>query len=156
MRKEVFSGLVAAALAISLVSGASALGKMNTGPRAEGGRPGFMKEKIAKEIGLTQQQKDAFLQKEQQLEKDVLGLRQENQKMRLWMRQELKKDNPDKASIDRTIEKIGANNTGIQKKRTEYILWMRTQLTPEQREKLNSCFEQKGERQPRGQGPRKK
>jgi Spy/CpxP family protein refolding chaperone len=146
MKRNLFSGLVAAVLVMSFVSGALAFGKMAPGQRADKGGQGFMKDKIAKEIGLTQQQKEAFLKKEQQLEKEILGLRQDNQKMRLWMRQELKKDSPDKGAVNRTIEKIGGNNTNIQKKRTEYIIWMRNQLTPEQREKLNACFEQKGPR----------
>lgn len=100
-------------------------------------KQGFGKARFLEGLNLTQDQKTKFLEREQQLEKEILGIRQQNQKMQLWIAEELKKEKPNQAEINKTIDKIGQNRATIQKKRTEFLIWIKSQLSPEQKQKFD-------------------
>ena len=142
MKKSIAVGIASVVLAVFLSS--SSLAAWGRGGH-EAGAPSFCKGKIAKQLNLTQDQINQSLEKEQVIERDVLAKTQENEKIRLAMGQELKNDNPDKAKLFRLIDDISKNRAESQKKRIEYMLWFKSQLTSEQKQKFASCFNGKGE-----------
>ena len=56
----------------------------------------------------------------------------------------LEKDAPDRAAIDRQVEKIGAMRTEERKSMLHTLLAVRAELTPEQRTKLKAMKEKEG------------
>lgn len=136
MKKSFAVFTVAAVLAVFLSS--SSMAAWGDGAGGGKGGPSFCKGKIARQLNLTQDQTSKALEKEQAVERDALARRQENEKLRAEMGQELKKDNPDKNKLNKYLEQINKNRTENQKKKLEYMLWFKSQLTPEQKQKLDS------------------
>ena len=56
--------------------------------------------------------------------------------------------------LENYIDKMGANRTSIQKKRIEYVLWLKQQLTPAQAEKFNSFTSKMEEKEKDSEGPK--
>lgn len=148
MKKGFTVFAVASILALFLSSSSLAAWGVGTGGGGRGrgmmnggkGGSGFCQSRIVSQLDLTQDQMKKAVDREQAVERDALARRQENEKLRLEMGQELKKDSPDKAKLDRYIDQINRNRAENQKKRTEYMLWFKSQLTPEQKQKFGSCF----------------
>ncbi|MFA5103849.1 MAG: periplasmic heavy metal sensor [Candidatus Margulisiibacteriota bacterium] len=153
MKKSFAVGIVAAALAVFLSSSSMAAWGEGSGKGwGRGGSPSFCKGKIASRLKLSQDQINKSFEKEQSVERDILAKMQENEKIRLAMGQELKNDNPGKAKLYKFIDDINKNRAESQKKRIEYILWFKSQLTPEQKQKFASCFNGKGLNRKQGKG----
>lgn len=149
MEKSFSVIFVAAVLAVFLSS--SSMAAWGKGDR-KAGSPSFCKGKIAGQLNLTQDQINKALEKEQAVQQDALTRMQENEKMRLAIGQELKKDDPDRAKLNNYIDNISKNRAEIQKKRMEYMLWFKAQLTPEQKQKFSSYFKGMGAEHKQGRG----
>lgn len=113
-------------------SQAFAWGQQKSSRRMKNHMQGMMFKKLA----LTEKQRKHFLSKKQQMERDCLGWQQKNEKIRLNMRAELKKDPPNRSKLHGYIREINKNQSEIQIKRMDLMLDMHNQLTPEQKAKF--------------------
>lgn len=102
-------------------------------------------------LDLTKEQKDKIIAKESAMRKDVLPLMQSIRGLKVQLNAELSADNPDNAKVNALIDQISKDMTDIQKKEVFFMLWMREQLTPDQKQKLLSLLK---ERQQTGVGSR--
>ncbi len=138
--------LFAVILALSLIS-SQATAFLDRGPQ--------FRHRFIEDLGLSQEQMKNFLNKEQEINREIFNLRQDNEKLRYEMFQELKKDKPEKAKLDSLIDKIEKNNATIYKKRADLILWLKSQLNAEQRQKFDSLQNNFGVGIKRGKGFRR-
>ena len=100
-------------------------------------------------LDLTKEQKDNILNKETGVEKEIWQLKQSIRDQRKELDTLLSADKPDNSKIDKLIDSISKNMTDIQKKEIFFMLWMRQQLTAEQKQKLLSLIKS---RQTEGSG----
>lgn len=96
-----------------------------------------MKMEFIHKLSLNQEQQKKFLEQRQQTDRDMLTFRQKNEKLRREMRDELKKDRPDRGRLYKFIRETNKNTTEMQIKRMDHMLKMREWLTPEQKVKFN-------------------
>ncbi|MDD5382836.1 MAG: periplasmic heavy metal sensor [Candidatus Margulisbacteria bacterium] len=106
-----------------------------------------MIEKMAKEIGLTQQQKDKFLAGAKRIEEEAQQMHSKNKEIFDKIEQELLKESPDSKLIHDCLQQISLNNTQIQFKRMEQIIQLRQDLTPEQKQKFEKLMAERKERE---------
>lgn len=111
---------------------------------AELGNPG-----IVWRLDLTKDQKEKISNKENSVEKEVLKLKQVIRGQRDQLDALLSADKPDNTRISGMIDSISLNMTDIQKKQIFFMLWIREQLTAEQKQKLLSLIKS---RQTEGSG----
>lgn len=104
-----------------------------------------MIERIAKDLGLTAQQKEKLLVEAKTLENEAEKVKTNNQVLFKQIDQELLKDVPNDKLIYNSIQQISQNNTTIQFKRMEQMIKLRKGLTPEQKKKLEKSLHQKRE-----------
>jgi len=100
---------------------------------------------VIQSLGLTDVQQAGITSGEQDLEKELAPLKQSIQRLRSDINRELSSDSPDKAKIDRALDEVSVKMAEIQKKKIAYMLWIRGQLTPEQRQKLTSFLQKTNE-----------
>ena len=91
-------------------------------------------------LDLTKEQKENIINKENSVEKEILPLKQSIRDQRKELDALLSADKPDNSKINRLIDSISKNMTEIQRKQIFFMLWIRQQLTPEQKEKLLSLI----------------
>ena len=91
-------------------------------------------------LDLTKEQKENIINKEAGVEKEILQLKQAIRSQRGELDTLLSADKPDNNKINRMIDNISKNMTEIQKKQIFFMLWMRQQLTAEQKAKLLSLI----------------
>ncbi len=89
-------------------------------------------------LDLTKEQKETIAAKESAIEKEVSSLQDSIRGNRDLLDSELSADKPDLSRVNNLIDNISADMAGIQKKRVYFMVWMREQLTPEQKQKLLS------------------
>ena len=87
-------------------------------------------------LDLTKVQKDNIINEENNVEKEILPLKQSIRDQKKELDSLLSADNPDSSKINRLIDNISKNIAEIQKKQVFFMIWIRQQLTPEQKEKL--------------------
>jgi len=87
-------------------------------------------------LDLTKEQKESITAKENSIEKEVLSLQNSIRRNRDLLDTELSADKPDLSKVNSLIDNISADMAGIQKKRVFFMVWMREQLTQEQKQKL--------------------
>jgi len=100
-------------------------------------------ERLAKDIGLTDQQKDKLLAGSKKIEAEEREIRSQNKEIYAQIKKELLKDSPDRKVISDYIQRISQNNAQIQIKRMDQIIDMRKDLTPEQKTKLEKLMGEK-------------
>jgi|SRR3989339_499096 len=139
MRKKVMVLLMIASLA------GGALG-FNPPPEGKRMNPEKMFEKMAKEVGLTGQQKDKFTAAAKQIEQEARIMRKKNRELFGKVEEEIQKDAPDRKLIQGYVQQINQNNAQIQMGRLEQIIQMRKELTPEQKGKLDQLMKSRKQR----------
>lgn len=139
MIKKHLAVLIASLLTISLTSSSFAAWGWGSHKRGSG----FFREKTSRELALTQQQKDAIAIEEKALENELSPLRRSAADIRAKMSEELRKDNPDKNVLFGYIDRMNSNMGSIQKKKVEYVLWFKSQLTAQQKAKFDSLLEKR-------------
>ena len=106
-------------------------------------------------LDLTKEQKENITNKENSVEKETLPLKQSLRDQRKELDVLLSADKPDNLKINKLIDGISLNMTEIQKKQIFFMLWIRQQLTAEQKQKLLSLIKSRqqtadGSREARG------
>ncbi|MFA5105248.1 MAG: periplasmic heavy metal sensor [Candidatus Margulisiibacteriota bacterium] len=91
-------------------------------------------------LDLTKDQKTNIIAKEDAIEKETLPLKNSIKNNRDRLNVELSMDKPDNSKINSLIDNISKDMTDIQKKRISFMLWMREQLTTEQKQKLQDLI----------------
>ena len=93
------------------------------------------------DLGLTGAQKDLINTREADLEKNLLPLKDIIRDLKYQLDSELLLDSPDKAKINDLTDRISDKMTEVQKRKLGFMLWMREQLTPEQKQRLKTLME---------------
>ncbi|MFA4967020.1 MAG: periplasmic heavy metal sensor [Candidatus Margulisiibacteriota bacterium] len=114
-------------------------------PGGRGLSAGKMIERIAKEIGLSQEQKEKYLAGAKQVEEEAKAIRAKNKDLFDLIKKELQKDAPDSKSIYGYMQQINQNELQVQFKRMEQIIAMKKELTPEQKAKLDQLMKDRQE-----------
>jgi len=96
-----------------------------------GGRHGGMRGRAARAFG------NLDLSKEQ---RNAIRLRSDLETARLDMRRLLRADKPDRAAINRQVERMASLRSDLVKARIGMMLDVRDVLTPEQREKMRGAM----------------
>ena len=112
---------------------------------AWGGRPpkpdrGYMVDHIAKKLKLTDEQKAIFKTNSEKLQREMKAQQEEVKKIAGKLKAELKKDIPDRKSVEAFIRQMSNLRAEMQIKRTESLLDMRKMLTPKQKEKFKNML----------------
>ena len=131
------------------------------GPRGERRfSPEKMVERISRDIGLTDAQKNDLLARTKQADKETETLLARNRELFGNIDKELAKDSPDTKVVYGYMQQISQNELQMQYKRMEQMIQLRKSLTPEQkirfekmREKMRR-FERSGRPGSREAGPR--
>lgn len=132
MLKKMSLFLLLGLMLARLTSNALATGPFGDRPRS----PEKMLERIAQELGLTQEQKEKYLSGAKKVEADAQSLKAKNKELFAAIEKEMVKDNPDGKAIHNYMRQIGQNRTEIQFKRMEQLLQLRKELSPEQKAKF--------------------
>ena len=99
-------------------------------------------------LDLTKEQKENISAKETAVRQEIVQLRQSIRDFRISLNAELSADQQDEPKINGLIDNISLKMADIQKQEVFFMLWMREQLTPEQKQKLFSLIKERGERGP--------
>lgn len=94
-------------------------------------------------LDLTKEQKDRVIARETAVRKEILPLMKSIHGLKGELNAELSADNPDNTKVNALIDNISKDMTDIQKKEVFFMLWMREQLTPEQKQKLLLLIKEK-------------
>ena len=97
-------------------------------------------DRLTKEIGLTEGQKEKYLAEAKQIEEETKAIRAKNKDLFAEIEKELLKDNPDTKLIRSKIQEISQNNAQTQFKRIEQLIQLRKELSPEQKTKLEEMI----------------
>ncbi len=103
-------------------------------------RPEKMIERLAKELGLTAQQKDKYVAQEKKIDEERKAVDVTNKEIFNKIEEELLKDNPDRKVIFDHMQQISQNMNQIQLKRMGQIIDLRKELTPDQKIKLENIM----------------
>ena len=115
-------------------------------PGRRGPSPEKMVEKLAKDIGLTSEQKDKFLEEGKKLEEQAKQIRAKNKDLFDSIEKELQKNAPDSKVIYGYMQQISQNDLQIRFKRMEQIIAMKKELTPEQKARLDKLMKDRQEK----------
>ncbi|GEM_PF-2791845 len=91
-------------------------------------------------LDLTKEQKDRITAREAASEKEIAVLMETLRSQKKQLNDLLLAEKPDRARIDSLTEDTSKTMTELQKKKIDFMLWVREQLTPEQKQKLIELF----------------
>lgn len=91
-------------------------------------------------LDLTKEQRENMTAKENAMEKEILPLKNSMRDGRDRLNTELSADKPDNSKVSSLIDSISKDMTDIQKKKVFFMIWMRQQLTADQKQKLLSLI----------------
>jgi Spy/CpxP family protein refolding chaperone len=100
-----------------------------------GGRIGLMPHVLA-ELDLSDTQRERLVELHERQAREAIQSRAELATTALDLHKLMRADRPDRAAIDRLVERMGQIRTGVQKSRVATMLDVRGVLTPEQEQKL--------------------
>ena len=103
-------------------------------------RPEKMMEKLAADLGLTQQQKDKYTAMAKQLEEGSKVMHSNNKEFFDKIEQELAKDAPDRDVLYKYMQQISKNEDQQRLKRMDLMIQLRKELTPKQKTKLEKII----------------
>lgn len=104
------------------------------GPRGKG----MGGQSVLWKLDLTKEQRENISAKESAIEKEVASLQDSIRGNRELLDSELSADKPDLSKVNSLVDNISSDMASIQKKRIYFMVWMREQLTTEQKQKLLS------------------
>jgi Spy/CpxP family protein refolding chaperone len=111
------------------------------GPGA--GRHGGMRGRAARafrNLDLSKEQRDKIADLRDKQQRNGIRLRSDLETARLDMRRLLRADKPDRAAINRQVERMASLRSDLEKARIGMMLDVRDVLTPEQREKMRGAM----------------
>ncbi|MFA6430846.1 MAG: periplasmic heavy metal sensor [Candidatus Margulisiibacteriota bacterium] len=97
-------------------------------------------DRLAKELGLTEGQKENYLADAKKIEEETKAIRAKNKEIFVEIEKALLKDNPDTKLIRAKIQEISQNNAQTQFMRIEQLIQLRKELSPEQKIKLEEMI----------------
>jgi Spy/CpxP family protein refolding chaperone len=115
------------------------------------GRHGGMRNRAARafrNLDLTKEQRDKIAEIRDKQERNAIRMRADLETARLDMRRLIRADKPDRAAINRQVERMASLRSDLEKARIGMMLDVRDVLTPEQREKMRGAMLDEG-----GEGP---
>ena len=133
------TGLVAIAVMVLLSVAFSQVGLKQVSGEGKGGKE-LSVAGMAWKLDFTKEQKDKIAAKESSMQQATLQFRQSIRDQRQELNAELSADNPDNTKVNKLIEDISRNMADIQKNEISFMIWMRQQLTPEQKQKLSELM----------------
>lgn len=101
---------------------------------------------VIKKLDLPDKTVQALREKQYETQETVVELHGQVRAAQLKLRQLLEQEKPDRAEIDKTIEKISDLQTQIHKARVHHLLYAREQLTPEQQQKIKKMLKSRIQR----------
>lgn len=101
-------------------------------------------------LDLTKEQKDRITAREVAAESEMAVLADTLRAQKNELNELLVANQPDRARIDKLTEETSRTMTELQKKKIDFMLWVREQLTPEQKQKLNELFQARQTLSPAG------
>ncbi len=133
---------------IAIVTGIAALGlaTIAAGP--------LTNPKIRQALNITPEQQREMADLRYQNQKDMMKLREEVALKRLDLRREMQKDSPDRATVDRLADEMGAIRARMGRARVDHLLDVRKVLTPEQWSKARELMQARRARRTCGRGGR--
>lgn len=148
------NSIVGSLLAVSLVIvfSSQALAAWGRGDKIRQLDQGKMIESIVKKLELNKEQTDKFSAQAQATQKVVEADRAKIKELGDKLKDELRKDLPDKAAVHDLITQIGRQLTALQIARTDSLLELQKTLTPEQKTKFREMLNKKGGKMPFGFG----
>lgn len=111
--------------------------------KKESKRPGLG---IVKRLQLNEEQKQKFMDREEKIRQDAKKEMENIGKLESKLKEEMKKDSPDRNVVNSCIKDISAIRSGIQMKRMENLLELKKTLTPEQKVKFNEMLKKQDKR----------
>jgi Spy/CpxP family protein refolding chaperone len=117
------------------------------------GRHAGMRNRAARafrNLDLSKEQRDKIAEIRDKQQRNSIRVRADLQTARLDMGKLLRADKPDRAAINRQVERMAALRTDMEKARIGMMLDMRDVLTPEQREKMRGAMLDEGGERPEG------
>lgn len=137
MKKPILFAIIGTAAVLFVSLSSLGLGMQGRGPEGKDmGGAG-----VIWRLDLTDAQKAAINAREIDVAKEILPLKQSMRDLRYQLNKDLSSDDPDEAKILGLTKKISDVMFEIQKKNLEYMLWMRAQLSPEQKQKLKAIMQ---------------
>ena len=155
--KKSYAGMIWVLLLASFCFAAPVFAEGGGRSREPGEKGGKMMEKMAADLGLTQEQQDQMKALRESGKEKAGSLREKSKEVRQALREELNKADTDSSKVKGYVEDLTALYRQKLEQRVDGVLGMKKVLTPEQFSKLNEKMEQKKEawRERRGgRGPR--
>jgi len=133
---------------IAIATGITALGlaALAAGP--------LMNPKFRQALNLTPEQQQKMEDLQYIHQKDMIKFREEVSLKRLDLQREMQKDSPDRATVDRLADDMGALRTRMGRARVDHLLDVRKILTPEQWSKARELMQARRAQRMGGRGGR--
>jgi Spy/CpxP family protein refolding chaperone len=90
------------------------------------------------DLQLTKEQREQIMEIRSNLQKQMIDLQADQKKLHLDLHEQLRKDKPNRKTIDATLAAINNKQGAIKKLHVDQHLQVREILTPEQRDKFDS------------------
>lgn len=114
-------------------------------------------DRMVKELGLTPDQAQKIESLKVEHQKEMITLKSQMRLKRLDLRQEMEKDSPNPASLDKMVDESAAMRATMEKARLHHLLDVKKILTPEQWQKAKAHFAERiGDMGGPGQGGRER
>jgi Spy/CpxP family protein refolding chaperone len=114
----------------------------------------FMSPKVSQALNLTPEQQQKMEDLRYVHQKDMIKFREELSLKRLDLQREMQKDSPDRATVDRLADDLGALRTRMGRARVDHLLDVRKILTPEQWSKARELMQARRAHRMGGRGGR--
>jgi Spy/CpxP family protein refolding chaperone len=101
----------------------------------------LMSPKVSQALNLTPEQQQKMEDLRYVHQKDMIKFREELSLKRLDLQREMQKDSPDRATVDRIADDLGALRTRMGRARVDHLLDVRKILTPEQWSKARELMQ---------------
>ena len=111
-----------------------------------------MMERMAKDLGLTVEQKEKYSGMAKKLEEESKTMRSRNKEFFDKIGQELAKDSPNRDLLYKYMQQISKNEDQMRLKRMDQMIQLRKELTQEQKAKLEKLMKQGRNKLNGGQG----
>lgn len=150
MKKGFIKGMAySAVLSLVLLTSIAFAEPIVQGPAGEEGREELAVSDIARELGLTTEQKEQFKEQRYQAKVRMVDTRSKIMLKKLELRHELEKKEVDRKALGGIVEELKKLHGIMLEQRVDSILKTREILTPEQFEKLQSLSERRMRKGPR-------
>ena len=114
------------------------MGPGGPGMRGPGMERGMRRANLLRDLDLSKEQRDKIADLRDKQQRSAIRSQADLQVARLDLRRLMRADKPDRAAINRQIDRVTELRSELEKSRVGMMLDMRSVLTPEQLEKVRS------------------